>query len=384
MEQEFTTSSGYKICYGAIAFGLIIFSGYLLINTKLNPNGAGIFMSAILLVIASGIIFNLFKRKVIFSENTVIYVSIWGSKELFNIDIKGFRVGEKAIFIEPLQQGYSKIKIRDYDSVGANNDLVEWLTCHFKDLNKEEFEGEKAEILQDLDLGQTAEDRESMFKSIGKYTMAYSFVGLALFLITLFLHESNLFLSMVSLIYPLSGLVLMGFSKGLIRLYAKKNSAYPSIFIGLLLSSIVTVLQSLLDKEILNYDNFWVPSITIFMILFFILYYLAIKIAKASFLNQVFFIVIISALYGFGSTLLANFTFDQSKPQVFSTTVTSRQISHGKSTSYHIIIGEWGQQHEEKSISVSKSFYYQVAVGSTVKVNLKKGLFNIPWYYLQK
>jgi len=384
MEQEFTTSTGYKIFYGAIAAGLIIFSVYLLTNAAANPNGAGLLIAAILLIIAWGIISNLFKRKVVISDDSVMYTSIWGTKELAATDIKGFKVGEKAIFIEPSQTGYSKIRIRDCDSIGNKNDLVEWLGGHFKDLNKEEFEEEKEEILQDTNLGRTEEDRQLVFKNAGKYTMVFGFGGLALFFITLLLHESNYFLSVISLIYPLLGLVLMGLSKGIVRLFAKKNSAHPSIFIGLFLSSMVLLVRAFLDAKILSFDNLVIPAIAVFITVFFVLYYLTVKMAKASFLSQIFFIVMISAIYGFGSTLLANCIFDKSKPEVFATTVTGHHITHGKSTTYHILIGEWGQQHEEENVSVSESFYYRVAVGSTVNVNLKKGLFNVPWYFLSQ
>jgi len=385
MEQEFTTSTGFKIYYGAAAVAATIASGYLLTSEGAGAEGAKVFFGIILLLIAAAIGINLYKRKVIFFDDRIIYTSVWGTKEMSNSDIKGFRVGEKAIFIEPLQAGYSRLKIRDYLSIGRKNELVEFLSSHYTDLNKLEFEEEKEEILQDTDLGQTEEDRETAFKNIRRYVMIFNFIGLGLFFFAIYFHENNYWLRIIAIIFPLTGLALMRISKGLIRLYAKKSSAYPTIFIGMLLSSVVASVLSFIDTKIISFDNLWVPAIIVFMVIFSALYYLVVKLAKAPFLNQVAFIVIISAAYGFGGTLLANSIFDPSQPQVFPAKITDHHVTRGsKSTTYHIIIGGWGNHAEGENISVSSSFYDRAEVGSIVHVNLKKGLFNVPWYFISQ
>src|ERR1700733_5020147 len=252
MEQEFTTSTGYKIFYGAVAGAAFVLSVYLFTNTSLNPNGAGIIFAIILLLVALAIAMNLYKRKVIFFNDSVMYTSIWGTKELLNNNIKGFRVGEKAIFIEPLETGYSRIAIRDYSSIGSTDDLKDFLGSHFKDLNKAEFEAEKEEILKDTDIGVTEDDRETVFKNTRRYAMVFNFIGMGLFFITIYFHGNNYWLRLLAIIYPLAGLALMKMSKGLVRLYSRKNSAYPSILTGLFFSATITLLMAFTDINVLS------------------------------------------------------------------------------------------------------------------------------------
>jgi len=385
MEQEFTTSTGYKIFYGAVAGAAFVVSVYLFTNNSLNANGAGIIFAIILLVVAIAIAMNLYKRKFILFDDSVMYTSIWGSKELLNNNVKGFRLGEKAIFIEPLETGYSRIMVRDYSSIGDIKDLKDALGSRFTDLNKAEFEAEKEEILKDADIGVTEGDRETVFKNTRKYTMVFNFIGMGLFFITIYFHGDNFWLRLLAIIYPLAGLALMKISKGLVRLYAKKNSAYPSILTGLFFSAMITLLMAFTGINILNYDNVWAPALIVFMAVAWALYYLAIKLAKAPFLHQIVFVILISAGYAFGGTVLANSIFDQSKPQVFPTTITDHHITRGsKSTTYHIIIAGWEKHPEGENISVSPSFYDAAEVGSKVNVNLKKGLFNVPWYFISQ
>ncbi|MDB5136268.1 MAG: hypothetical protein JWP37_2871 [Mucilaginibacter sp.] len=143
-------------------------------------------------------------------------------------------------------------------------------------------------------------------------------------------------------------------------------------------------MQGAVDTKVLSYDNVWAPSLAIGFGMIIALYFAGIKKSNESIVGQIIIAVVIAAAYGFGSTMQINSVFDQSKPQVFNAMVTNRHITHGKSTTYHLILSEWGQHHESDNISVSEAFYYQVQVGSQLKIDLKKGTLNIPWYYVEQ
>jgi len=377
MEQEFTTSTGYKIVYGLFAFALLVGSIIMLVNIAGAANGSALLIFAVVtFAAAAAVSINLYKRKVIVADESVSYTSIWGSKEFLKADIKGFRVGEKAISIESVEDGYGKIAIRDYTSIGSYKELIKWLDEHFTDLNAVDYAAERNEILQDTSLGRTEEDRDSILKKSRQLTMYYGFGGLGLFFFTVYAHISNPILAIITLLYPFAGVVIMGTSKGIIRLFAKKNSAYPAIFMGLFLSSMAALLQSVMNSEILSYDNLWLPVIVFAVICFAVLYYLSVKKANATVGSQIIFIILTSAILAFGGSLSMNCTLDQSSPQIYAATVLDAHVSHGKSTTYHIVIGQWGQHQKEENITVPSSFYYQVQVGGQVNVNLKKGLLN--------
>lgn len=384
METEYTTSVGYKIFYGALG-GVAFIVACALFKTQGDASSKVIYLfPLIMLAVAVMIFMNLFKRKVVITDNSIAYSSVFKTTEITFDHIKGFRVGEKAIFVEPDQRGYAKIRIGDYISIDDYESLKAWLSTNFKDLDKVEYEEEKEAILHDSTLGATEADREQKFNNARKYSIAYSIGGTVLFFGSMILHRRMDLLSYVLLIYPLAGVLLMSLSNGLIRLFAKKSSAYSSIFTGLLFPSVALIIQATVDSEILSYDNAWVPSLLIGFGMIIALYFAGLKKTNESIVGQIIITIIIAAAYGFGSTMQINSVFDQSKPQVFKTTVIDHHVTHGKSTTYHLILGEWGEHHKEDNISVSSSFYDQVQVGSQLKVDLKKGVFNIPWYYVEQ
>jgi hypothetical protein len=385
MEQEYTTSTGYKIFYGVLALGLLVGSIIMFAKVAQLADGIPAFIFAVVAFAGAVIIaINLYKRKAFVSDESVSYQSVWGSKEFSKADIKGFRVVEKAIYIEPIVDTYGKIAIRDYASISNYKELIQWLNEHFTDLNAADYDAERNEILQDISFGRTEEDRDSILKKSRQLTMYYGFGGMGVFFFTAYAHITNPILAIVTLLYPLAGIVIMSMSKGIIRLFAKKNSAYPAIFMGLFFSSMATVLQAILNSEILSYDNLRIPAIVFAVICAAVLYYLTVKKANATLSSQIIFIILTSAVWGFGSSLLMNCALDQSSPQAYTATVTDAHISHGKSTTYHVTIGSWGQHQQEENVNVPSAFYYQVQVGGQVTVNLKKGLLNVPWFYLTK
>jgi hypothetical protein len=381
MEQEYTTSTGYKIFYGVAALALTAIATYFLTNAG-QGSGASLIPALFCGLGALGIGINLFKRRVILTDHDVTYISIWGSADLERSNIKGFRVGEKAIFIEPVQDGYKKITIRDYISLAGDKQLIASLGGYYKDLNKEEYEESKEEILHDNHFGATESDRESALKASRRYVMIFSFGAMGLFFFNTIFREGNHVLSFVELLYPMAGFGLLAYGKGMIRLFSKKNTAYPSLFVGFMFCCIIPIIAAFFDAKILDYGNMWTPVSVAFAIVVTLLYYLAIKVAQAPFGNQIFFVVIIAAAYSFGGILLANNVFDRSQAKIYQAKVTDRYVTHGKSTSYHIVLGDWGQTHGEENVSVSSSFYNRTAIGSQVNVELKKGYFNIPWFYL--
>jgi len=385
MEYEYTTSTGYKIFYGIAAIfivGFTFFMPLLANNGGYNNNPALIIFPILGIAAAALIIINLIKRKIVITDYSIKYINVWGSKEIVIKDIKGFRIGEKAIFICPFDEHTPKLSIKDTLSIGDKKGFVNWLNENFKDLNKEEFESAKAEILQDSSLGITQEDRELKYNNNRKYTVWYSMTGLVLFFFVTYLHTDNRILCVVLLLYPLLGITMMVYSNGLIRLFAKKNSAYLSIFIGLLLPAFALLVQSLVNTKFLNLDNLWLPAALVAIGAFGIVFFVAIKKSKENLLAQACFALIFAVAYGLGAASAINCDFDQAKPKIYGVKVIDHYVTHGKSTSYHITINEWRDGYSSENITVSESFYDNATVGSMVNVNLKPGLLNIPWYYV--
>ncbi|MBL7937386.1 MAG: hypothetical protein JNM51_16390, partial [Bacteroidia bacterium] len=52
-------------------------------------------------------------------------------------------------------------------------------------------------------------------------------------------------------------------------------------------------------------------------------------------------------------------------------------------TTYYLKVTPWGHHYDKESITVSSEQYNNSSIGSSVKIDLKEGLFNIPWYYIE-
>ncbi|WP_295792754.1 hypothetical protein [Mucilaginibacter sp.] len=381
MEQEFTTSTFFKILYGFLAIILIGFAIFFFNNGTGKAGPALFIFPVVMLALAVVIIINLYKRKVVVSDYGVAYTSVWGTKELVKTDIKGFRIGDKATVIEPAADGYSKITIRDFSSIGNSKDLIALLGYSYSDLNKIEYDEQKELLLQDEELGRTAEDRAGKLKTLSRYTTIFSTVGFVMFFVILYLRLNHPLLPVFLLIYPLIGILLFGFGKGVIRLFSKKNSPYPAVGIGTVFSVIALVFQAMINDQVLDYHNFWTPFFVIGIMVLVLLCAMIFKRPAAK-TGELIFALLIAVGYGWGGTLQVNCGFDNASPQVYKATVLTHHISHGKTTSYHILLSEWGQHNQTESVTVSQSFYENAPLNSQVNVNLKKGVLNIPWYYL--
>jgi len=387
MEQEYATSTWYKIFYG---LGAIAFAGFtIFISTSAGGRGnhqsTGLILFPVIGIIGGIMIFiNLYKRKVVLSDDQISYTNIWGSKEIPVKEVKGYRVSDKAIYIEPVDAGYSKLSIKDYASINNQAQLIEWLRGKFTDLNKADYEASKQQILKDTSLGYTQEAREQKLKSAKTIAKTYIIISVATFFIPIFIHTFNNYFALVMLAYPLIGIVIIVYGKGLIRLFAPKNSAYASITIGLFFPAFALVIRSFNNDEILNYDKLYLPVALVGLVMLVLLYIFAIKNITDKVAGQWVSAVLIAAAYGLGSILQVNSGFDKSIAQVYPVTVIDHYVTHGKSTSYNITIDEWRPNHSSENIAVSESFYNNAPVGSKVNVNLKHGALDIPWYYVSQ
>lgn len=388
MEYEYTTSTGSKILYGILAIFLVAFTLFVPIsanNGSYNSNPALIIFPIIGIVAAALIIFNLIKRKILITDYSVKYVNVWGTKEIVIKDIRGFRIGEKAIYIYPFDEHSPKLSIKDTLSIGDKKGFVNWLNENFKDLNKEEFEAAKSELLQDTNLGVTQEDREARYNTNKNYVKWYSLGGLALFIVTAYLNINSGILCIVIVLYPLPGILMMIYSRGIIRLFAKKNSAYLSVFIGLLFPAFSLAFKSFVYVNLLSFANLWLTATIIAIVSFCVILYISTKQTNENVTGQVAFVAIFALVYGYGATTSINCDLDQAQPKIYRVKVIDHRVSHGsKSTSYYITIDGWRKGYSSEEIDVASSFYDRVSVGSIVNVNLKPGILNAPWYYLSQ
>ncbi len=90
-------------------------------------------------------------------------------------------------------------------------------------------------------------------------------------------------------------------------------------------------------------------------------------------------------LYSYAGTYGINCVFDDSAPKVYDVQVIDKHISKGRRhTTYYLEVTPWGHHHDPENVSVSRSQYDETQIGETLKLDLKEGLFDIPWYFIER
>ena len=196
----------------------------------------------------------------------------------------------------------------------------------------------------------------------------------------------------VLLIIPIIGLLLNGLHRpsmaSLVEISADQNGhdKYDvADFIDV--AAWVILIRVLLDYEFESFYSMILPG-TIACVIILTILFLTHKLISNSTRNRWWIytsLIFNVSLYSYAGTYAANCTYDYSEPTVYETEVLEKTISRGrKHTTYYVEVAPWGHHYDKEKISVSRSQYDELVLGDKIKIDLKKGLFSIPWYYIER
>lgn len=198
--------------------------------------------------------------------------------------------------------------------------------------------------------------------------------------------EPYKYVMLACLILPLISIAVLKFYKGLIRIDQKKNSPYPTIFWSFFASSSALSVRSLLDFNIFDHSNIWIPSVAtlLFLLTIIMLGSKEFSFKKTEDYFTIFNLILFLFAYGYGATITLNCIYDQSTAKSFDSSVLHKRISTGKTTSYYLELSPWNNQVESAEETVSKEFYDSIDQSQTVKIEFHEGLLKIPWFVITK
>jgi hypothetical protein len=138
----------------------------------------------------------------------------------------------------------------------------------------------------------------------------------------------------------------------------------------------------LLDYDIFDYANVWMPSIIIGIVMTVLIVF---RTKEFKFKKIIDYFTILSLTFfffgfGYGAIVSLNCMYDESTPQTFQSKVLNKRISSGKRTTYYIALTAWGTQTEKSDVSVPEELYKKLEIDHNVTVYLKNGWLKIPWY----
>jgi hypothetical protein len=149
----------------------------------------------------------------------------------------------------------------------------------------------------------------------------------------------------------------------------------------------VILIRVLLDYEFESIYSMIIPG-TIACVVILIILFLTHKLIANSTRNKWWIytsLIFNVSLYSYAGTYAANCTYDYSEPTVYETKVLDKRIHRGSKgrRTYYVEVAPWGHHLDKEEISVAGVQYAELNVGDNIKIDFKKGLFNIPWYYIE-
>jgi len=311
-------------------------------------------------------------RFVIDVDNSKVYsTGAFTNRELLFSEIRGYRVVDKYIIIEPSIESKKEIKIGTH--LSKSNEIIEWLSSQYPDLDVLNAILEEQEILSNEEFGWTT-------KNARKTSIILNWAGGIVGAWVLFWTDPTAVIA--SIIVPLISIIALKLSRGLIRTDEVKGTAYPTIFWALFAPSLGLCLRALFDYNIFDYSNLWIPltTITLLLIVVILLGNKEFKFKKAKDYLAILGISVFGLAYGYGTIVSLNCVYDKSEPVFYTSKIISKRISSGKSTTYYFELTPWGPQKETEEVSVSRTLYNNHEVGNQVTIYFKKGQFEIPWF----
>lgn len=197
----------------------------------------------------------------------------------------------------------------------------------------------------------------------------------------------------ILLIIPILGLILNGLHKpsmaSLVEIDLDENGDQKydvADFIDV--AAWIILLRAFIDFEFESFYSLIIPGTIAFSIILIVLFSTHKLIENSNRSKWWIYSSIIFniSLYSYAGTYAANCAYDYSKPEIYETEVLDKRISRGGKGrgTYYIKVAPWGHHHDKENVTISKSHYDDLKLGDSVKIDLKKGLFNIPWFYVER
>jgi hypothetical protein len=389
MTGEFRIAKGWRIFIyicSPLLIGLFVFIGFIAFNSE--TSNLTVLLILVPVSVGGNILFiygliETIKGRFIIGVKSISNLSAFGTRTLYFEEVKGFRADSNYIYIISNSKNKKSIKVSTY--IEQSDRILNWLNNKFLELDSFEAMEEEKQILTDNEFGINQQAREYRLNEARRAAKGINIIGVGVCCWLWFYPKPYLISVVVAMIVPVIAFGLVFIYQGLIRFDEKKNSAYPSIIYGFGATSAALMIRALFDYEILEYKNLWIIVSTVTIPLVCLLLFSTKELKFSKWVDYVTALTItgIVLCYTFGTYVVTNCMFDKTEPAVFSSEVTDKEITSGKSTTYYLTLKPWGPRTETERVSVTKDQYEGIEKGDTVAIYLGQGLLKTPWFYLE-
>ncbi|WP_374164513.1 hypothetical protein [Arcticibacter sp. MXS-1] len=373
------------LTYLAAPVVIALFAGALVMILRQDHSKAQnlIFFGPLSLFMAAFMIYSIMdvtKRRLLIGEGKVTSIGPRGKVELPFEEIKGFRLDRKFIWVIPATSGSKRMKISR--NLKDSSEILAWFSAHYPDLDVQSAEEDRQAILNSEEYGFNEEDREARLKRAAAIARVLNIAGVGAGLWTFFWPQPYEYLLMACAGIAFLALLAIRFSNGLIHAAEQKGSAHPSVMLALLLAGGAFFLRVLIDFDIFDRHNAWIPTagLSLLLMAFVLIGNREVRGGSKQNRGAAVFIIIFLLAYSYSLVIALNCLGDRTEPFVYETRVLNKHISSGKHRSYYLKLAPWGPQQEEDEVEVDRELYNRMELGSQAYVYFRNGSLNIPWF----
>ncbi|WP_276483463.1 hypothetical protein [Paraflavitalea pollutisoli] len=385
--KEYKLSKGWTIFMYVAATVMIALFGWLLV-IPFQDSGAqaklGWFLvplSLVMIAVMVGGMWDAYKRRFIIQADRLTSVGIFSTRELRLEEIKGYRVKDKYIAVEPSVPGKKQLRVSEY--LGGYHEIQSWLSERYADLDAVAVQEQEQVMLEDERLGVTKEERAAKLLKARKVCTTLNLVSAAVALWVMFFPAPYSLSVVLAIALPVVGLAVLRLYRGFIWIDDRKSSGYPSLGLTFILPAVALVLRALLDYDIFDHSHLWKPAGIVAAVFLVLLLFKqgAFFFKRASDYWSAVVVGLFLLGYSYGVVVHINCYYDPASPQHFTAEVLAKRKSSSKrSTSYYLHLSAWGPQNTDEESSVGRDLYQRVEEGDTVHIYFRPGKLAIPWF----
>jgi hypothetical protein len=386
---EYRISKSAKILTIIIAIALSA-GGLYFISRASHPTASwpapgSLLLAAILIGIAALMYLDASRLLLTVDKHTLTLVRLFSTRSILLEEIEGYRSGDKDAFYILLKDGGKAIQLPQ--NLERRKELIEWFQEKYEDVDARERDEETAVLLESEQFGSTVEERSARLEMAGKFDNVASVVAVGAFFWSLFYPRPYEAMMIILLLLPWIAVYATWYFKGLLRLYKKKNSPYPSVVQLMIFTTAATLVNVLRGYDIYRFGKNASSILVAGTLLASAVCIVACRQAIAATSKKTLTyccIVVLAGMYCYSLLIFSNCYYDQSEPEIWQVEIMNKRISKGKSTSYYLSLSPWGRFTDGKEVSVPKGFYQEVNKEDSVRVFLKKGKWDVPWYWVER
>ncbi|AIF46320.1 hypothetical protein [Dyella japonica] len=385
----FTVTRGQKIAcwllgvlFGSMGVGVLFLTG----QGRMERGGAFLTGAIGLCLLYVPIYCALYasRARVTLEANAIEVRKAFSRRRVETRDIRGRRMMQGRGGIYPVIVPKAGTALRLEGSIfGLDDRFKAWFNA-LPDLDGQERTETLAEVSRDASLGASPQERmaklekaKTLGKGLGAAATALAFWGF------FYPQPYGLVIAAAALV-PWVAVLLLWVRPSLFQLDGRPGDVKPNLAALVLMPPLMLAMRAIRDLTVVDLGHLFLWGAVLAAPL-----YLALLLAPQSGSTPMrgrvalrLLLVPFVVAYGVGLLALTDAMWDHARPEVVETTITGKDVSRGRSTTYYVHLAPWSTNIHEDRIAVTRAYYESAQKGDSVCIRLHPGKFNLRWMQL--